>query len=1008
MQQQQPSQASTARAKGSKAARGAGSRTAAARANNAATTNTAGATVTDSQLEATQTAGTEGAMPSNTDPKVTQSQPLQSTTQQPLPPPQPQDSPAASSTSATAATNAAPTTAPPKRQRVSRACDQCRAMREKCDGAQPQCSSCVSQQRACTYKTSPKKRGVQTGYIRTLELTLSSLLDEVPGCADALDGLFGRHGGDAAQRLFNPEASAASGTSTQQQQKDLERHNRLHRRWHKSRARREINRLLSTDGFSAGVTRPLSDRAGSDDDSDGEAAPAAASATLARPPGVTSAVTWSPSENTIPSPLSNTGTGHDNASMTGRLPLPPNHWRLLDVYFSYTHCWFPILERQDVLKAVYQYERELGEQQATSAPAQAPPAASAATAELWSVLALASFQDAASRSQQQHQQHPDSNTPSTQTRDWPAWSPHRVYDVARQMIPLDDGPFEIQHARALLLLALVNVGRRRYTAARVLIALSRQIVQDADCLSGVNDYARGPMSMRRRIVDAVTSGCCILEAFLSIIRSSLGQQVPPQHHHATYRSHQSPGSFLSSHTPHNCPAVPEDGLDEWQPWVPCLGFGVEDAAASERSPAYSLTTFNQLHALFTFMQHQGANASSSPSDYNDVIAAAAGSQYGIDGDALDRVLRPDVPFAAFVRSPERASAAVPSAFVLRITFVWMHILLSLNSRNSTGIDHVRAHLLADVLEQFVARFGAAGAPPMLVPCALTVVGHPSFKQLPPPLQQRLCALGDALEGVWDVQLPVTKQQQSILSGSTATSTPRSNAVLRQKLTPGGTPSTTAANMTPVSASAPTSAPPPPPASVVYQSASPEAAVVHQQQQAHQGQQHQGQQRSARHHRMSFLEQQPPQPPQPPQQQQQPQQTQSQDVNMYNNGAAGPPPPPPAFGFHPLPISPPPAGGVGSDHQQHPPSQQPPPPPPPGYPMMGTPYPGDGMAVDAFGGAPGAPGTLDYEALLDDLSAVNYLDRLDADIGSQFMANLGFAPGMDNNNLGTMMGEFGGL
>lgn len=75
--------------------------------------------------------------------------------------------------------------------------------------------------------------------------------------------------------------------------------------------------------------------------------------------------------------------------------------------------------------------------------------------------------------------------------------------------------------------------------------------------------------------------------------------------------------------------------------------------------------------------------------------------------------------------------------------------------------------------------------------------------------------------------------------------------------------------------------------------------------------------------------------------------------------------------------------------------------------MSTPYPGDGMAVDAFGGAPGAPGTLDYEALLDDLSAVDYLDRLDADIGSQFMANLGFAPGMDNN-LGTMMGEFGGL
>lgn len=85
-------------------------------------------------------------------------------------------------------------------------------------------------------------------------------------------------------------------------------------------------------------------------------------------------------------------------------------------------------------------------------------------------------------------------------------------------------------------------------------------------------------------------------------------------------------------------------------------------------------------------------------------------------------------------------------------------------------------------------------------------------------------------------------------------------------------------------------------------------------------------------------------------------------------------------------------------------------------MMGTPYPNDNsMAVDhnTFDGStfnngpPGGSTALDYEALLDDLSAVDYLDRLDADIGSQFMANLGFAPGMDNN-LGTMMGEFGGL
>jgi hypothetical protein len=46
-----------------------------------------------------------------------------------------------------------------KRVRVSRACDQCRAGREKCDGGQPACHTCESQHRVCSYNEQPKKRG---------------------------------------------------------------------------------------------------------------------------------------------------------------------------------------------------------------------------------------------------------------------------------------------------------------------------------------------------------------------------------------------------------------------------------------------------------------------------------------------------------------------------------------------------------------------------------------------------------------------------------------------------------------------------------------------------------------------------------------------------------------------------------------------------------------------------------------------------------------------------------
>lgn len=69
---------------------------------------------------------------------------------------------------------------PAKRSRVSRACDQCRASREKCDGHKPICQTCDSQKRSCTYDEPPKKRGIQPNYIRTLELTLAWLFKSVP------------------------------------------------------------------------------------------------------------------------------------------------------------------------------------------------------------------------------------------------------------------------------------------------------------------------------------------------------------------------------------------------------------------------------------------------------------------------------------------------------------------------------------------------------------------------------------------------------------------------------------------------------------------------------------------------------------------------------------------------------------------------------------------------------------------------------------------------------------
>ncbi|OBZ89050.1 Nitrogen assimilation transcription factor nit-4 [Choanephora cucurbitarum] len=62
-----------------------------------------------------------------------------------------------------------------KRQRVSKACEQCRKKKVKCDGGLPFCNNCNTQGFTCHYKESTKKRGPPKGYIEAIEGRLHRL-----------------------------------------------------------------------------------------------------------------------------------------------------------------------------------------------------------------------------------------------------------------------------------------------------------------------------------------------------------------------------------------------------------------------------------------------------------------------------------------------------------------------------------------------------------------------------------------------------------------------------------------------------------------------------------------------------------------------------------------------------------------------------------------------------------------------------------------------------------------
>lgn len=55
-----------------------------------------------------------------------------------------------------------------KRRRISKACDNCRSKKAKCNGKNP-CTSCILNEETCVYSDSNKKRGIPSGYTKELE-----------------------------------------------------------------------------------------------------------------------------------------------------------------------------------------------------------------------------------------------------------------------------------------------------------------------------------------------------------------------------------------------------------------------------------------------------------------------------------------------------------------------------------------------------------------------------------------------------------------------------------------------------------------------------------------------------------------------------------------------------------------------------------------------------------------------------------------------------------------------
>ncbi|KAJ5356359.1 hypothetical protein N7517_010968 [Penicillium concentricum] len=211
-----------------------------------------------------------------------------------------------------------PSQRPSKRQRIFRACDQCRRRKSKCDGGQPACSICRTANRTCSYQNGGGRRGLPPGYVRSLEMVLGLVLQNVPNSEKTVHDLLTKSRNNNHFLARDPAII-----------------------WRQSQLAKDLSKLIDHDSQEVStMTVP--------DESEWD------TLEMINTPGVVNAGTEPATSGTnkpaLQQRIQTIGTGQMDYAY---LPFPSDTLSMLENYFTYTHCWFPILERRDLFRTMH-------------------------------------------------------------------------------------------------------------------------------------------------------------------------------------------------------------------------------------------------------------------------------------------------------------------------------------------------------------------------------------------------------------------------------------------------------------------------------------------------------------------------------------------------------------------------------------------------------------------------------------------------------------------------------
>ncbi|QKX55854.1 uncharacterized protein TRUGW13939_02953 [Talaromyces rugulosus] len=408
---------------------------------------------------------------------------------------------------------------PAKRQRVGRACDPCRKRKSKCDGNRPCCLMCQSAGRICLYDDAIRRRGLQSGYVRGLEALLGLMLQRLPKTETQLEKLLRKQ--DIKDQLA--------------QNKNAEKSARV---WYRSAISKKINALLEPCQTEGEPGSPMSEDESpaldslqieeGDDHHDEINLGAESSVHIQHNGAMTCSTTESVEKNT---------PRLDDASWDiFQQPFPSNTVELVEEYFTYTHSWFPILERRRIMRAMHNHDPPLERNRRLIDIGY--------QMTLWAIAAYTSI----------------GQSPRSQASG--ILDSRRIEACIRARAALDSQIFTLGHIQAILILVLLHLKLTHLRTAWILISQATRMVVMIDNNQRTERYTH------------VFHGCVILDNFISALLGT------------------SPCLSAHEQTSHGLIEDHDEGLEEWDLWNPSSHDPLFPRHIVPGSPLRALSTFN--------------------------------------------------------------------------------------------------------------------------------------------------------------------------------------------------------------------------------------------------------------------------------------------------------------------------------------------------------------------------------------------------------------------------------